>query len=194
MSLTPDFVDPPPLPDRDAGGGSAEPLRCRCGAGSHAEHAGRCAAGHQLSGAGSIGPATVFPPGNFHAIQHALRSDRLPPEFGHLAAELEEFIRGCLLDEGDEAELSTRRRSLLNYRARIHRRILQLDTALELQGLFDRRGKLRLMWLQRLEGLIAAAKGLDSLLGLDRKPRRVPLSPSEALMQQPRAHQKGWDE
>jgi hypothetical protein len=78
------------------------------------------------------------------------------------------------VDEGDTSEVPTRRRALLNYRARLHRRILQLDTAIELRGLFDKRGKVRLAWLQRLEGLIAAAKGLDSLLGLERRQKRIP--------------------
>ena len=138
-----------------------------------------------MPGTESLGPGSTFEPGNLAAIKHALHSDRLPPEFAHLAADLDEFIAGCLGDEGDERDVPTRRRALLNYRARLHRRIIQLDAAIELQGLFSRDGKLRVAWLQRLEGLIYAARGIDSLLGLARRQKRVPQSPSEALLQEP---------
>ena len=114
-----------------------------------------------------------FLPGNLAAVSHALRASQLPPEFAHLVADVDEFMAGCLVDEGDAHDIPTRRRSLLAYRARLHRRILQLDTAIETRGLFDRRGKMRLGWLQRLEGLIASAKGLDSLLGLARQAKRT---------------------
>jgi len=115
-----------------------------------------------------------FGPGNLAAVKHALRTDRLPPEFAHLAIEIDAFIAGCVTDEGDEADISTRRRALLNYRARVHRRIVQLDAAIDTQGLFSRDGKLRVAWLQRLEGLINTAKALDSMLGLGRRQKRVP--------------------
>lgn len=120
------------------------------------------------------GPDGKFLPGNLAAVKHALRSDRVPPEFQHLADELDTFIAGCVSDEGGDHEISTRRRSLLNYRARLHRRIAQLDAAIESLGLFSKDGKLRVAWLQRLEGLINTAKGLDSLLGLDRRQKRIP--------------------
>lgn len=122
-----------------------------------------------------------FVGGNLAAVRHGLRTDRIPPEFEHLVADVEEFVAGCLADEGDEAEVSTRRRSLLNYRARLHRRIMQLDAAIETQGLFAKDGKLRVAWLQRLEGLIGAAKALDNLLGLHRQMKRVPTL-SEVLL------------
>lgn len=119
-------------------------------------------------------PDGRFAPGNLAAVRHALRTDRVPPEFAHLAAEVDEFVSGCLTDEGDESDVSTRRRALLQYRARLHRRIVQLDAAIETQGLFSRDGKLRVAWLQRLEGLITTAKALDSMLGLARRSKRVP--------------------
>ena len=50
---------------------------------------------------------------------------------------------------------------------------MQLDAALEAKGLGDRKGKLRTGWLQRLEDLINVAKGLDSMLGLERRQKRV---------------------
>jgi hypothetical protein len=115
-----------------------------------------------------------FVPGNLAAVKHALSAAKLPPEFEHLEAEVDAFVAGCLTDEGDEQDVSTRRRSLLNYRARVHRRIVQLDAAIEVRGLVDRKGKLRAGWLQRLEGLVNVAKGLDAMLGLERRQKRVP--------------------
>ena len=115
-----------------------------------------------------------FLPGNFAASQHALRSDRLPPEFEHLAAELAEFADASIADDGGADAITVRRRSLHAYRARVHRRIAQLDGAIEIRGLFDRRGKLRVAWLQQLQGLIRTAQGIDSLLGLERRARKVP--------------------
>jgi membrane-bound lytic murein transglycosylase MltF len=41
-------------------------------------------------------------------------------------------------------------------------------------ALVDRKGKLRAGWLQRLEGLVNVAKGLDAMLGLERRQKRVP--------------------
>jgi hypothetical protein len=115
-----------------------------------------------------------FVPGNLAAVKHALSATKLPPEFDHLEGEVDAFVAGCLTDEADEQDVSTRRRSLLNYRARVHRRIVQLDAALEVRGLVDRKGKLRAGWLQRLEGRINVAKGLDAMLGLERRQKRVP--------------------
>jgi hypothetical protein len=42
------------------------------------------------------------------------------------------------------------------------------------RGFVDRKGKLRAGWLQRLEGLVSVAKGLDAMLGLERRQKRVP--------------------
>ena len=114
-----------------------------------------------------------FLPGNLAAVTHALRTDRLPPEFAQLAQELEDFMAASITDDGGASEVPARRRSLHEYRGRIHRRILQLDAAIELRGLFDKRGKLRVAWLQQLQSLINAAKGIDSLLGLERRQRPV---------------------
>ena len=153
--------------------------RCTCGATRHATLRDRCARGHTDMKA--LGQRTQFEPGELQAIQHGLRSERteLPPEFAHLATDIDSFIAGCLVDEGDAADVPTRRRSLLNYRARLHRRILQIDAAIELRGLFDKRGKLRLAWLGQLQSLIGAARSLDQLLGLER--RQKPVNPLDAV-------------
>ena len=114
-----------------------------------------------------------FVGGNLAAVKHALRTDALPAEFAHLREEVDAFVAGCMADEGDTAAVSTRRRSLLEYRARIHRRAVQLDSAIEVRGLFDKKGKLRAGWLQRLEGLIGTAQAIDRLLGLERRQKPV---------------------
>jgi hypothetical protein len=108
------------------------------------------------------------------AVRHGLRSDRLPPEFAYLREEVDAFMADCLSDEGDPANISCRRRAELEYRARLHRRIAQLDAAIELRGLFDKRGKLRVAWLQQLTSLISSARGIDAMLGLQRRQKRVP--------------------
>jgi hypothetical protein len=114
-----------------------------------------------------------FLPGNLAAVQHALRTDRLPPEFAHLAEEVQAFVEASLVDDGGRDNVPHRRQSLHAYRARVPRRIVQLDAAIEVRGLFDKRGKLRVAWLQQLQGLIRTAQGIDSLLGLDRRARPV---------------------
>jgi hypothetical protein len=65
-----------------------------------------------------------------------------------------------------------RERSQLEYRSMLHRRIHQLQDAIDHFGLFDRRGKLRALWLSMLKNFIAEARALDALLGLtaDREP------------------------
>ena len=121
---------------------------------------------------------------NTGAVTHALYAAELPAEFQHLQREIDTFLAGAVADDGGDTEITTRRRALLQYRARLHRRIVQLDAALELRGLADKRGKLRVAWLSQLSTLIASAARIDSLLGLDRRERRVP-SLAEFLNQRP---------
>jgi hypothetical protein len=116
-----------------------------------------------------------FLSGNLAAVSHALRAVTLPAELQHLREEVAAYEAGCLADEGgDAADVPIRRRSQLTYRARLHRRIIQLDDAIELRGLLDRRGKLRVTWLQQLSSLITTAKAIDTLLGLERRTKPVP--------------------
>lgn len=110
-------------------------------------------------------------PGNSIRASHGLFSER---DLANLRAEVQDWLARALVDEGGELEVTTRRRALLEYRARLHRRIAQLDNALEVKGLFDKRGKLRVAWLQQLTGLINGAKALDQVLGLARRLKRVP--------------------
>src|SRR5262249_465666 len=84
-----------------------------------------------------------FQKGHHLTTGHALHMVELPTGLKHLHDEIALFEAACLVDEGDVEDIPVRRRALLNYRARIHRRVLQLDDAIELRGLHDRRGKLR---------------------------------------------------
>ena len=112
--------------------------------------------------------------GNKLAATHGLRAAERRDDLDHLHAEVDAFAAGCVADEAEGHDIPTRRRALLGYRARLHRRITQLDDALEIHGLVDRRGRLRSAWLQQLQGLMATAKALDTLLGLERRVKRVP--------------------
>jgi hypothetical protein len=133
---------------------------CKCGAGAHPTDEKRCARGHVLVE-------------NFLSMTTGIESSRLPSELKHLDAEVADFVTGCLVDEAEPDDVPTRRAALLNYRARIHRRIIQLDAALELRGLIDKRGRLRQGWLQQLQGLVSTARTLDAQLGLDRKAKAI---------------------
>ena len=112
-----------------------------------------------------------FMPGNHVARTHGLYAQSVAEA---LAVERQAFESRSVTDDGGESEVSTRRRSLHTYRARLHMHIEQLSGALEQFGLFDRRGRLRAAWLQRLEGLVARAQSIDATLGLERRQRRVP--------------------
>ena len=110
-------------------------------------------------------------PGHTLTVKHGLFSDR---DLANLQAEVTAFLLQSITDDGGESEVAIRRHALHEYRARLHRRIVQLDAAIETRGLFDPRGKLRVAWLGKLESLIAAARGIDNALGLDRRARQVP--------------------
>ena len=97
----------------------------------------------------------------------------MPAEFAHLQAEVRQFVAEALVDEGDVAQIPARRLALIEYRARLHRRIVQLDAALERRGLTDNSGKLRVTWLQQLQSLMNTAKGIDSLLGLQKRAKKI---------------------
>ena len=137
-----------------------------------------------------VGARTQFSGGNWAAMRHSLDADRWPPGLDVLKEEVEALLAEMLADEGDASDVPARRRSLLNYRARLHRRIIQLDAALEQRGLLDRRGKLRVTWLQQLGGLIERARTLDTTLGLTRRQKRIPTL-DEYLTARPSERQLG---
>lgn len=113
--------------------------------------------------AGEVGEATT----------HGLDAQAWPAELSALRDEVNAFLTASVADDGGESEVPTRRRSLHEYRARIHRRIVQLDAAIELRGQFDKKGKLRVAWVTKLESLISTARAIDNLLGLERRAKDV---------------------
>ena len=123
------------------------------------------------SGSGRDPQTGRFTSGTLASVGHGLFSGR---DLADLNAEVAAFLAASIDDDGGESNISTRRRDLLEARARLRRRIIQLDNALEVRGLFARRGKLRLGWLQMLATLIEKARALDTTLGLQRRARRVP--------------------
>src|SRR5262245_28151825 len=89
-----------------------------------------------------------FAAGNSESHKHGMYSAQLRAALdGQRAA----FLAGSLTDDGGEGVVATRRRSLHDYRARLHVHIGQISDALARFGLFDSRGRLRATWLQRLE-------------------------------------------
>ena len=77
----------------------------------------------------------------------------------------EDFLADAVVNDGGE-RIAIRRKSLLEYRARVHRRIIQLDEAIEARGAFDRQGRVRESWLQLFPSLIDRAQKLDQFLGV----------------------------
>jgi hypothetical protein len=108
-----------------------------------------------------------FVRGNLAAKTHGLHMAM--PELMRAAGEA--FFASALADDGDEP--STRRRSLIEYRTRLHSQICQVANALERFSIFDRRGKLRAVWIGKLESLINVALSIDKVLGLERRPKNA---------------------
>ena len=106
--------------------------------------------------------------------RHAKKA-QLPDVFEALEADVQALLDGSVADDGGVDEIPTRRLSQHQYRAALHRQILRLNAALDAHGLFDRRGKLRVLWLGKLESLIREARLLDQSLGLGRRSRNVSL-------------------
>ncbi len=92
------------------------------------------------------------------AMTHGLYSDR-HPEAGAIVEAALKFEADQLIDEGEaEADIHSRRRRLITYRSRIlDKNILKLAVALEERGIVDKRGKLRVAWISKLESLISVA-------------------------------------
>jgi hypothetical protein len=90
---------------------------------------------------GPRNPDGTFARGNWISVRHGLRSERpeeIPPELQFLQTEVREFAEACLADEGDADAITARRRSLIEYRGRLDRRIRQVDSLLELSGALHR--------------------------------------------------------
>jgi hypothetical protein len=104
----------------------------------------------------------------------------LLPELARVARD--QYLRGSLADEG--ADPATRVRNALERGAILTGQFTSLAAALEVHGLFDRRGRLRVSWLSTLESLANALLAIDRLLGWERKTRDInalDVSPAEWL-------------
>ena len=106
--------------------------------------------------------------------RHAKKA-QLPDVFEALEADVQVLLDGSLADDGGVDEIPTRRLSQHQYRAALHRQILRLNAALDAHTMFDRRGKLRVLWLGKLESLIREARLLDQSLGLGRRAKNISL-------------------
>ena len=111
-----------------------------------------------------------FAPNHTASVKHGAFSER---DLLCLREEIESALAATLVDEGGADNVPVRKRLLLENRMRLQRRFAQADNLLELRGVTDAKGRLRLAHLQRLEGLAAAIIAHDRLLGLARKPRDV---------------------
>jgi hypothetical protein len=100
------------------------------------------------------------------SVQHGMFSSR---DLLRLQDDIEVPLSAAVSDEG--GDVPVRKRQLLEARMRLWRRFVQADNLLELRGVTDGKGRLRLAHLQRLEGLAASILAYDRLLGLARKPR-----------------------
>lgn len=111
-----------------------------------------------------------FLPGHTESASTFLRTTRIPAPYVEMS---EALLEQSLADDGGREEIPARRLSQHEYRALVHRKVWQLSDALEARGLFDKRGKLRVAWLQRFESLVTLATKIDSTLGLERRTKPV---------------------
>lgn len=126
--------------------------------------------------AGGRTPRGTFAPGNPWARTAALRHGLFSPEAPAAVAAREAaaaFLQQCIADEGGLSELSARQLALLEDRAAVYRLQRQLGHAIDHLGMFDSKGRLRVLWMNKLESLIATGLRIDALLGAERKSRRT---------------------
>jgi len=126
-------------------------------------------------GANKCGSCGVFLPANIAAIKHGAYCERaiaLLDPLERLRDEVAAFLQQSIIDARGASELTRRALSLHEYRSRLHRRIVQIDNAIETHGAFDKRGRLR-GWFTMLAALIDKAKSIDVALGLARRTKDI---------------------
>jgi len=128
-----------------------------------------------------------FLPGHRINATHGLESARVPAPYAELERAL---LERSLADDGGLSEIPARRLSLHEYRSLIHRKVWQVSDALDARGLFDKRGKLRVAWLQRLESLVTQAVRIDSVLGLERRTKDLRTMTAEQYVRHDRQQQE----
>ena len=114
-----------------------------------------------------------FVKGNRAHLTTALRAKALPPEMAHLVDLERDDLLQAIADDGGPSEIIRRRAQTHENRQRIQRRVRQVEFALDRFGLFDHKGHLRVVWIDKLIALVNTAARLDALLGLDRRARSI---------------------
>jgi hypothetical protein len=120
--------------------------------------------------------------GNGLARMTGLHVTNHVPEFEAIEAAGRALLEQSVTDAGGRDELIARELAHHEYRALLHVRILKLAQALERHGQFDRRGRLRVGWITKLESLIGTALSIDKTLGLTRLAKPVADGSSEAAL------------
>jgi hypothetical protein len=103
------------------------------------------------------------------------------PALAAIEADGAALVEQSIADAGGRSELIAREVAQHEYRGLLHVRIRKLALALETHGDFDKRGRLRGAWIDRLKGLIETARQIDATLGLQRRTKRI--DPRERLLQ-----------
>lgn len=112
--------------------------------------------------------------GNGLSRTTGFRVTNLTPELRAIEAAGQVLASQSIVDAGGREELIAREVADHEYRGLLHVNILKLARALDAHGHFDRRGRLRVGWITKLESLISTAVGIDKLLGLQRRQKRAP--------------------
>jgi hypothetical protein len=155
-----DMVDPRPGTDHSTGG-SPEPVPMPTTS-AQRTRTGQFARGNTIGR--SLG--RTFEPGNVAGRRHGLYGGDNPEPDPTVLAQY-------VADDGGLEHVAARRLDTLRNRALVQRRIEQLQLALADNGLFDRRGKLRVGWLTMFDRFVNTAKALDGMLGLERRAKPV---------------------
>jgi hypothetical protein len=111
--------------------------------------------------------------GNALSRRNSLYAFNLAPEVRAIEDAGQALVEQSIVDAGGRTELIARELADHSYRGVLHIRILKLAHALDTQGEFDKRGRLRKGWIELLDQLISSAVTIDKTLGLQRRPKPV---------------------
>lgn len=114
-----------------------------------------------------------FTVGNKAKTKTALRALALPPEMAHLAGMERDDLAQAIADDGGADNIARRRAQSHENRQCIQRKIRQLTIALDRFGIFDGKGHLRSLWIDKLIALVNTATRIDIALGFERRARSV---------------------
>jgi hypothetical protein len=120
--------------------------------------------------------------GNRVAARHGIYAVASAADAQVAAALFEQSV----IDAGGREELTAREAAQHEYRSVIHLNIVRLAKALERHGQFDKRGRLRVGWLSKLESLTSTALAIDKMLGLERRQRQLNVAEAFARLEEQR--------